>query len=121
MSENNVELPMRQLGENSINADPPFDLHAWADQLDFGAPSRSEDLRSMVFLITMSRVLETTITNGVPLRDPSTLTHEQIRAAVLDAFENPVASPQGGRPRSSSSGPVVCKMLIAREKHADGT
>ena len=71
-----------------------------------------KDRRLYVCLVTLSSILETTLSAFVqndtgegepPLRDPSDLSREAIRDAVLDAVAHPVAHAGRGRPRTCQS------------------
>ena len=74
--------------------------------------------KKMVYLITISRVLSERLQGG-DLRDVTTLTRQDVQECVLDAWENPVHSGRGGRPRQSDGG-LVKKMVVFQESHADG-
>ena len=95
-----------------------FDLAAWADGLDLGL---EVDQPGTVYLGTFSRLLPSTLATAPQLRDPSTMTREEIRDAVMDAWERPAPSPSGGRPRAANAGPLIEKLVVVREKHSDGT
>ena len=104
----------------AAHAPAAFDLGAWEAQLDLGP--QKDDSRLEVYLVTLARVLASTLAAAPHLRDVTTLSREEVRAAVWDALENPAASASGaGRPRSTDAGPLVLKMLVVMEKHADGS
>ena len=90
-------------------------------QLQLG--EEKNGLRSVVFLVTFSRLLQETLAAAPDLRDPSEFTREQILQAVWDALENPAETGRGGRPRAAQGvpSPLVCKLLVVRETHTDGT
>ncbi len=87
------------------------------------------DKRQMVFLVTLAaktcvnlldpnrkRLRKKTKTEDEGLRDPSTMSREEVRDAVLDAVANPAADgPAGGRPRTREL--HVCKLVTVREPH----
>ena len=97
---------------------PVFNMQTWAAELELGL--ETESASGSVFLVTFARVLAATLAGAPNLQDPGLLTREQVRAAVWDALENPVAVRHGGRPRAAQA-PLVLKLLVAREEHADGT
>ena len=98
-----------------------FDVAAWAQSLVIGPESTSQDRVGRVYLGTISRVLCSTLAASPHLSDPGTRRRDEVRDAVLDAWEKPLDSVRGGRPRSDNGGGVVSKMLVARERHADGS
>lgn len=99
-----------------------FDVAAWELKLDLGAePTENARHVSTVYLVTFSRVLAATLAESPQLRDPSTLTREQVRDAVWDSLENPIQTVQGGRRREANQAPLVLKLLVVKEKHEDGT
>ena len=74
-----------------------------------------------VYLITMARVLASTLADGANFKDLNVVERKTIAEAVLDAFNNPVASTCGGRPRTSGSINVVELIVVYRESHEDGS
>ena len=73
--------------------------------------------KQTVYLLTVSRVLpETLLAND--LRDIAALTRQQLAECIIDAFNNPVAGAQGGRPRSNAQ--RLMKLAVFRETHASG-
>lgn len=101
-------------------AAPAPDLVEWAKQLDLGPEKDFDGGQSYyVYLVTLSRVLASTLLGAPHLRDPSGLSRLQVRDAVWDAVENPEATSRGGRPRDEDLGPLVLKLIVVREKHAD--
>ena len=98
-----------------------FDVAACAQSLDIGPETTSQDRVGRVYLGTISRVLSSTLAASPHLRDPGTLRRDAVRDAVLDAWENPLDSVRGGRPRFDNGGGVASKMLVAMERHADGS
>ena len=75
--------------------------------------------RQYVYLVTLSRAIPDTAT-GLGLRSLDALSRSQGADFVKDAFNNPVASAAGGRPRTVEGGRVEM-LLVCREKHADGS
>ena len=78
--------------------------------------------RSFVYLITFAALVNerTNLAQGEQLRDPSTMTREEMANAVFDAVAHPVLGPEacparGGRPRTQKITPE--KLVAAREKH----
>ena len=58
-----------------------------------------------VYLVTFSRVLDSTLQNSGHLRSVEDLSREEVRAALIDALENPdVNHVGGGRPREDEDG-----------------
>jgi len=78
--------------------------------------------RCKVYLLTFSRLLEETLaTTSETLRHLDELTRAELCECVRDAFENPAQHTfGGGRPRGEDSR-LVCKLVVVKEKHADGT
>ena len=93
----------------------PQNFAPWLDAL--GVEFRGD--KSYVYLITISRVLLQRLPAG-HYQDVTTLSKEQVLMAVWDAFEKPLASARGGRPRTRQ-GHFVMKMVVYRELHSDGT
>lgn len=93
-------------------------------------PGESPDMRSYVWLMTLSALLEDVRpaavaeaswpTGGDPLQDPSTMTREQVRDAVLDAVEHYGDPEQGRAARPRKIVLAVEKMVVFMEKHRDG-
>ena len=109
-------LPLRS------DVPPASEVQAWAQQLDLGAELQAHEQNSVdVYLASFSRLLASTMAAAPQLRDPGPMSREQIRDAVWDAWENPVATLQGGRPRAAAMEALVSKLLVVKEKHADGT
>ena len=76
--------------------------------------------RRRVYLVTFSSILSKTDVQaeGQPsLRDPSSMTREQVRDALVDAVAHPMAAHErsGGRPRSRNI--YIEKMGVACEQH----
>ena len=87
-------------------------LPEWATPAD-------DKARRMVYLVTLSSILtDPSPSHTQGLRDPSPMTKEEVRDAVLDAVANPVVvqTNRGGRPRSRVIG--VVKYLGVKEEHA---
>ena len=97
-------------------------------------PDEAPDARRYVWLMTLSALLvdgradaiavDLELAGWEPLRDPSGMSREQVRDAVLDAVEH-IGDERGhrsanrrGRPRSVIV--VVEKMVVFMEKHRDG-
>ena len=98
-----------------------FDVGAWAAHMGLGSEDISENARCSVYLVTFSRVLLASQLAAPQLGDPSALSREEIFAAMLDTLEKPSASARGGKPRGEMVGPLVLKMLIARERHINAS
>ena len=75
--------------------------------------------KQKVYLATVSRVLPDTL-NASDLIDVTKLSRETIRDMFLDAFDNPLDSNRGGRPRIDRGESIVSKMVVAQEFHASG-
>ena len=111
-----VAPPANEPLGGQVGANVRTDVAEWTRALDLGP--EGGDRRATVYLGTFARVLAETLAASPNLKDPSTLTREQIRDAVLDAWQNPeAAAPGAGRPRNEGRGDVVMKMLVVREKH----
>ena len=83
-------------------ASVPFDafsLDSWKKSLDLGNEPDVGRYITSFYLVAFSRVLASTLGTRPDLRDPASLEREEIRSAVFDAFENPMASCTG-RPRT---------------------
>jgi len=88
---------------------------SWLDELG----PETQDHRSLVYLITFSRLLPATVDAG-DFREIQGLARTDILAVVRDAWENPLpADARGGRPRSRQ-GAIVTKAVVFQEVHADG-
>ena len=97
---------------------PPPPLGAdWLESLG----TEVTNARCQVYLLTFSRLLPETL-QAAPgeLRSLERLTRKQLVKFVRDAFETPEASAAGGRP-VQREGPLVRKVVVVCEKHADGT
>ena len=73
----------------------------------------------LVYLVTISRVLPATLA-ATDLRDISDMSRSEVRDAVVQAFDEPLASTSGGRPRTRTES-IVKKIVVFMENHADGT
>jgi hypothetical protein len=83
------------------------------------AGRQDDNANQQIYLITVSRALPgARLASG--LRDLETLTRAELLDMLRDAFDNPVASTGGGRPRSRS-GSIVDAVIVAMERHADGS
>jgi len=84
-----------------------------------GRESNSASQR--IYLVTMSRVLPGAA--GSPeYRNLEDLTRQNVGDMVRDAFENPLPSTAGGRPRVAEQGRALVEMMaVAKEPHADGS
>ena len=86
-----------------------------------GSGARSQFLINIVHLCTISRGLASTLMGRPDLRDIGTITREQVRDALIDAFNNPDASIYGGRPRAGDGGHLVEKIVVVKEERKDAT
>ena len=69
----------------SPDAPPACDVEAWALQLVLGSePKEVEQYVSTVYLATSARLLSNTLAASPQLRDPCTLTREQMHARTDD-------------------------------------
>ena len=75
--------------------------------------------KELVYLVTISRALPATLST-TDLRDISVMSRLEVMEAVRAAFDNPVAGPCGGRPRTRQDS-IVKKLVVFRESHADGS
>ena len=75
-----------------------------------------------VYLLSFSRVLpETLQASAGELRSLEGLTRDQLCEFVRDSFANPAQNGAlGGRPREEDT-PLVLKLVVVKEAHADGT
>ena len=78
------------------------------------------ELNQRIYLVTMSRVLPTTVGLG-PYRDLTTVTREDVGQMVKDAFDDPLATGAGGRPRAADRPSCVKFIAVAQEYHKDGS
>ena len=78
------------------------------------------ELNQRIYLVTISRVLPST-TGVAAYRDLSTLSREDVGRMVKDAFDDPIATRAGGRPRGEDGGGRVEFLAVAKEFHADGS
>ena len=77
--------------------------------------------RCRVYLLSFSRLLpETLAAASGDLRSLDDLTRKELADLVKDAFEKPENSGAGGRPRTREM-PLVRKVVVVAECHADGT
>ena len=86
----------------------------WMDDL----VEASSDSMSLVYLITFARILADRLEAG-GVRNTADLSREEVRSCVLDAWENPIQGPRGGRPRGAHRA-AVAKIVVFKESHADG-
>ena len=104
---------VRNLAEHIVRelAQEDEALQDWMHPVD-------QDSRLMVFLVTFSAILARyDITTEPALKNPTEMTREQLRDAVLDAVANPVqVQTAGGRPRTRAI--RAQKLAIAKEEHA---
>lgn len=91
---------------------------AYLDLLTEMGPE-NKHARQHLYLITLSRVIPDRAA-GLGLRSLEALSRSQVASFVRDAFNNPVVSAAGGRPRTLE-GERVEMVLVCREKHADGS
>ena len=107
------------LGPNVCVLERNFDYAAWVERLDLGHETEG-DARRRVYLATFARALAATLAANPAMRDPSTLSREEIGKATIDAFTEPLCGARGGRPILRQTPPVL-KIVVFREQHADGT
>ena len=93
---------------------PPF----YADFL--GSLGPETDLNQRVYLVTLSRVFRA-MAPGHGYRDLADVTREDVGRMVRDAFEHPLRTQAGGRPRAGVPEPLVHFLAVAKEYHADGS
>jgi hypothetical protein len=74
-----------------------------------------------VYLITMARILASVLADGANYKDLNVVERKAIAEAVLDAFNNPVATTCGGRPRAAGCTNAVELIVVYRETHEDGS
>ena len=112
-------MPMRRPAAAVLRRRPAGrpTIEEWAHSLGIGDELADDSVS--VYLVTLARVLASTLAERPDLRDPSSLSREEVRSAVADSLENPMAQIMGGRPRTID-GPLVLKMLNSKEPHLDG-
>ena len=77
------------------------------------------DGNQLVYLATISRVLPGNMSEYRNIRE---LKRDDVCAMVRDAFDNPITSPSGGRPRAAGQHrPIVKLVVVAQESHEDGS
>ena len=74
-----------------------------------------------IYFVNISRVLDQVAIEFVPFKDLATLTRADNADAIRDAFDNPLPSRLGWRPRSRNEETRVELVVVFQEKHADGT
>ena len=75
---------------------------------------------AVVYLVTISRVLPEAMQRE-GFADITTMSSEQVGAALRNAFDNPLPQPgRAGRPRIIEES-FIQKMVVFREAHSDGT
>jgi len=91
---------------------------SWVEALNPSAPNA----RLKVYIVSFSRLLPETLVGAQGgLRSLDELTRAQVAEFVRESFENPAANETaGGRPRAREE-PLVRKVVVAAEKHADGS
>ena len=94
-------------------------LLAWAKLLELGPETLKDSTGQYVYLVTLSRVLASTLDAAPHLCDPSGWSRQQVLDAVWDAMENPCVTTRGGRPRDAEQGGIILKEIVVREKHTD--
>ena len=98
-----------------------FSIEEWARNLNLGKEPEVASYANKVYLVTLSRVLSSTLASRPDLRGPGTLDREEICRALFDAFEIPMVKSRGGRPRPEDGGPRILKSLVAKLFGADVT
>ena len=76
-----------------------------------------------IYLVTISRIHDTTLANGLQYQDLQGMERREIGDAIRDAFDNPVTSGvRGGRPRRQHEEAlsVIVFLVVFREHHGDG-
>ena len=118
-------LPLRSLDHRrqeiiTLTTDAVQQIAAADEQAvlpDWAAPV-DDSARLMVYLVTLSAILQDAPVGGTPLRDPSGLSREQVRDAILDAVANPLYdTSNGGRPRRRQA--KVDKLVGVKEPHTE--
>ena len=72
-----------------------------------------------IYLVTFSRTLPGA---GFQYRDLNTVSRQELASMVRDAFDDPIMSGMGGRPRNDRGGqPPVELVVVAKEAHSDGS
>ena len=71
-------------------------IEKWAEMLGLGLELEANSCGNVVYLCTISRVLASTLMGRPDLRDIGAITREQVRDALIDAFNNRDASIYGG-------------------------
>ena len=84
--------------------------------MDLG--KEENDARRSVYLVTIARVLTTTLETTQGLADVVQMSREQVLEAVRDAVDKPDRVGHG-RARSGD-GTLVRKMVVYKQEHADG-
>ena len=90
-------------------------LLAWAKLLELGPETLTDSTGQYVYLVTLSRVLASTLDAAPHLCDPSGWSRQQVLDAVWDAMENPCVTTRGGRPRDAEQGGIILKEIVVRE------
>ena len=73
-----------------------------------------------IYLITMARVLGATLPDGRSYKDLNTISREDVALAVVDAFNAPLPTGLGGRPRQHPDESKVQLACAFKEPHEDG-
>ena len=79
-----------------------------------------------VYLVTISHVIEASLSDGRPYANLQQLSRQHIGEAIRDAFDKPVPNACGGRPRAAPGGEgegpsLVAFVVVFRELHSDGS
>jgi len=105
-----------------VKTPQPAQLPTWYQALEIGGQEDVNAHARTVYLVTFSRILNSTLENTAHLRNLENLSREEVKACVINALEDPEPNRvAGGRPRSDEDKLTVEKVIVVRETHADGT
>eukprot|EP00973_Karenia_brevis_P020463 2810438-Karenia_brevis.AAC.1 len=90
----------------------PLSMDQWLDKVGLEQEDRNALLD--VYLITFARALPDTMASQANIRDVTLFDRKQLLDAVIDSVQHPLASNQGGRPRSRQ-GPLIMKAVVFKE------
>ena len=108
-----MKRPASAIAPSAASALHPSCSDVGADWLASLEPGDQEDQAAharTVYLVTFSRLLHDTLDSSTHLRNPDSLSREEVKAAVIDALENPDANHvRGGRPRGETNSVKVIR------------